>query len=483
MPLGLITIREGGYSLLTDDELVELPVIKKTIFSVAGDGQETVAMGAIQAAAAAAPFGLTRESCYLLLSALVAQKHFEFVTSNGNRIHYRSLDLQIDWQDIAGIARPASQAYTGDQLLRWAARLTGDETLVGDRSADARARVIEALNGWLTNWKCSAVLARFDELPDANLNSKFWRLANSVRKSFGMAADHIDALVNERGSLDSCLQNIADTFGDSEKEFDQKMSDLKVLESTINLLPDLERLRSYVTASDPTGDASTDSMRSRLINDLAVLAPQDLEPAAALLASGTLFKRQYSEQYTLRHNAALNGKSLEARLDEFLRSDLWTLFNSLSVLPVFDQHDMDAARDIIRVIKGVGCTADVPDVLEAQPVCICGFKIGSGSEGNQLISKLSSIVATTLKRVSQLLIANRTVLSGSLGEELLNSFDDAVHGRGGIPKLSGNQVRSLAAATRDLAVTDNHIVIEPHPFESLSDALLENELGRMETHR
>jgi hypothetical protein len=323
-------------------------------------------------------------------------------------------------------------------------------------------------------------MARFDELPDENLNSSFWRLANGVRKSFGAVADCIEALVQERGSLDECLQNIADIFADSEKEFESKLKDLAMLQETLDLLPELARIRDYVLQAEFTGDQGPDALRSELIDSLSILAPQGAGSATGLMEKAKVFKERYAAVYAARHEAGTDAGKTRSRLDEFMASDLWTLFSAVSVLPVFDREDMERATRTIRAIRGLDCKADVLSVLATQPVCVCGFTISRGPGANVLISRLSSIVATALKRVMQLLTANRTILQPTIGSELLKSLDDAVHGRGGIPLLSGNDIRLLKIATEGLVISDRNVVIEPHPFESLSDALLENELDRLE---
>jgi hypothetical protein len=481
LPLGLVKEVEGSLVPLSEEEFTQLPVIKDALAAAASAGTDMISTQSLNAAMGKSPYGLTSEAQHLLLSALVAQKHFEFVTSSGNRIHYRSLDLQIDWNDVVGISRPAAQAYSNERLFIWAATLTGDNTLTDAKSPETRAKTIAALEQWLTDWKCNAVIARFDELPDEALNSTFWRLANGVRKSFGAVSEYIEELVRDRGSLDACLQNIADTFADSEKEFENKLKDLAILGHTLDVLPEFNRIRNYVLQAEYTGDQKTDAIRNELMSALSRPVPQEPGAVAMLMEKAKLFMDGFRTIYIAKHNALMDTAVTRGRLDEFMASDLWTLFSGLSVLPVFDAEDMDQATQTIRAIRNLECKADVNAVLETQPVCVCGFVISHGSESNILINKLSSIVANSLKRIMQLLVANGAILQPTVGGEVLKSFDDAVHGRGGIPALSGKHIRLLKIATEGLAVSDRNVIIEPHPFESLGDALLENELGRLES--
>ena len=68
-----------------------------------------------------------REAQHLILTALVAQRQIEFVTSKGDRINRRSLDLKIIWDDIEGIAKPSSVLYGKERLTEWAQILTGSD--------------------------------------------------------------------------------------------------------------------------------------------------------------------------------------------------------------------------------------------------------------------------------------------------------------------------------------------------------------------
>ena len=57
--------------------------------------------------------------------AFVAGRRFEFVTSSGNRINHRSLDLQIIWDDVIGIAKPSDEICSNERLRWWACLITG----------------------------------------------------------------------------------------------------------------------------------------------------------------------------------------------------------------------------------------------------------------------------------------------------------------------------------------------------------------------
>ena len=154
---------------------------------------------------------------------------FEFVTSAGNRIHHRSLDLQIIWDDIIGLATPFSETYSHERLFIWAGLITEDETLKSAGPQEARERAPQGLSIWLKDWQRRRVLERFELLADEKLNSRIWRVYASVKKTFGDVADSINRYLENNLSLDDCLQKIADAFCDSEAEFEYKQKGLAIL--------------------------------------------------------------------------------------------------------------------------------------------------------------------------------------------------------------------------------------------------------------
>src|SRR5204863_4614190 len=159
------------------------------------DRKDVISLDELSKRMAVAPYGLTQEAQHLVLAALVAQRQFEFVTSSGNRINHRSLDLQIIWEDIVGIARPSDEAYSSERLLNWAVLLTDDTSLRALRMPQAEVKLVEVLSAWLVEWQKARIVERFDRLPDEKLNSKLWRVAANVKKTFGVIAESIDGLM------------------------------------------------------------------------------------------------------------------------------------------------------------------------------------------------------------------------------------------------------------------------------------------------
>jgi hypothetical protein len=81
------------------------------------------------------PHGFVREAQHLILTALVAQRKIEFVTSKGDRINRRSLDLKIIWDDIEGVAKPVGTVYSAARLTDWAKDFNGRRRFSIDRKS------------------------------------------------------------------------------------------------------------------------------------------------------------------------------------------------------------------------------------------------------------------------------------------------------------------------------------------------------------
>ena len=115
-----------------------------------------------------------REAQHLLLTALVAQRQIEFVTTKGDRINRRSLDLKIIWDDIMGISKPTSIVYSNEKLTNWAKILTGTDTFHSIENPEDRELVRATLANWLSDWNDARLLNRFNDLPDEIFNTKIW---------------------------------------------------------------------------------------------------------------------------------------------------------------------------------------------------------------------------------------------------------------------------------------------------------------------
>jgi len=426
------------------------------------DNTDVVPLNEVSLRMQAAPYGLTQEAQHLVLTALVAQRQFEFVTSSGNRINHRSLDLQIIWEDIVGIAKPSSEAYSGDRLLMWVSLLTGDPSLIAQKPSEARLKLIDALSDWLGEWRKTDPVAKFDAQPDEKLNSKLWRTASNVRKTFGGVAETIDSLLQEAVTLDKCLQTIGDAFADSEEEFRSKTEDLNILREFIDRSAELDEINTYLALCESTNDPKIEELRSALMDSISAGYFDKQDAAMTELREQWLtFKDLYSVYYATRHDASMASGQDRRKLNEFLGSDLWTTFAALSEIQWFGRHDMEMAMGKIRELRQSECDADVRKHLVIRPYCDCSFRLNKAANNDLQIDDLAYTVAQGTEYFRQKMLAEQSALYLALAEmsnrhedrDALSKVKDLIpvlENTEGFPALTSSQIHLLKYATRKM---------------------------------
>ena len=264
-PLGIVADHEGQYAPVPVEALDALPVISDAFDAAELEKEDFVSISDIYSRMQRAPYGLAREAQHLIMAAFVAGRRFEFVTSSGNRINHRSLDLQIIWDDVIGIAKPSDEICSNERLRWWACLITGISDLGQIETVDGQASIADALATWLTLWQKAGVLQRFDDLSDENLNTRIWRIAANVKKTFELIAASISSMVQNSLPLDQCLQSIADAFSDSEEEFQNKRNDLLSLENFTGAAAIRGEIDRYVAGAENTADDEIETMRQQVL--------------------------------------------------------------------------------------------------------------------------------------------------------------------------------------------------------------------------
>lgn len=393
LPLGLVTKQGNNYILENEDMLVRQPFANEIMSFVRKNPQETISLKTIYQALKREPYGLNRESQHLVLAALVAQRKIEFVTSKGDRINRRSLDLKIIWDDIVGIATPATYLYGSKELTEWAQTLTGSNDFrTIDDPADCE-KIVAALTVWLENWKAKKLLEKFDRLPDEVLNTKIWKAVATIQKTFGMVVLAIEALVEKNISLEECLQRIADVFSDSKDEYLSCSAQVTTLEDFIDAVAIKGKVWSYLAVCETVEDENL----AVLQNSLLELSERLTEnPRASLnLEIENLWESFHSafvEYFAVKHDSIMKSHHLQEKFDEIMRSDQWWEFENLSGLSVFQQSFWRDAQKLQRQFRELDCNFDVREMLKRHPFCACSFKLSQIKDWEQLPERLVEIV-------------------------------------------------------------------------------------------
>jgi hypothetical protein len=385
LPLGIVAERGNSIVIETEENLNNLPFARDVLTLVKENPEKAVSLEAIYRELKKKPYGLGREASHLILTALVAQRQIEFVTSKGDRINRRSLDLKIIWKDIEGVAKPSSFLYGEKRLTEWAKVLTNVDNFKSIEAPDDRNAVRKALEKWLSEWRSSSLLERFNELPDEVLNTKIWRIATYAEKTFGTVAATVAAILDDSISLEEGFHRIADAFSDSEKDFFARRKDLIVLEDFINGAGKREKIWNYLAVCQPTQDEKIEYLRERLIN---IVEESYANPNQTLNEElETLwqtFHKSFSEHFAVKHDIVMKSHILQEKLDEILRSDGWWEFENLSRLTIFQKTYWKEAQKIYRQIKELNCRFDVREMVKTQPFCACSFNLSKMSEWENL---------------------------------------------------------------------------------------------------
>lgn len=417
VPLGLAIRQEDGYLPASCESLLKLEFVTAALREMDLAAEGTTPIDEISDRLRAAPFGLTREAQQLVLAALVAQREFEFVTENGNRINHRSLDLQIIWDDIVGLAKPADETYSPDRLILWAKIITGN---TGIRSLDGtadRSLIIDSLSEWLNGWRSEVILNKFDALPDESLNAAIWKTAASLRKSFGPMADSLDALVKNEISLDQCLHAIAELFSDSETDYEKKQAGLHHLSQFVADAAECDEITSYLAACEITDDAEIEAIREDIFDLLASgRIERESQSDDKIESLWTSFKQTYSDHYLAKHDELMHSLASGQTLNALLGLDEWAAFEMVSVHPWFDQGYADRAKGLVREMRQLVCRVDPKEMLSSKPFCRCRFMLADFDRLIDLPNHLQYTLTQGVESFRARLLEN--------GESLMDMIDE-----------------------------------------------------------
>ncbi|CAN5834498.1 hypothetical protein BH20ACI4_BH20ACI4_20260 [soil metagenome] len=456
-PLGLVKNHNDALILESEEKLIQLPLAKGILNLVKQSG-DTVSLKTIYRHLKQPPFGLVREAQHLVLTALVAQRQIEFVTSKGDRINRRSLDLKIIWDDIEGIAKPSSRVYSNKRLTEWANTLTGADQFKAIDTPEEHQSIQTALETWLKDWRSARMLERFDELPDEILNTRMWRISINAAKTFGTVAETVKAVADGFIQLDEALHRIADAFSDSEEDFIERAQDLVVLEDFINGAQQREKIWSYLAVSEPTQDETIENYREKL---LQMLDETYHNPSDALNKQmenlWQMFHDRFAEHFAVKHDTVMKSHHLQEQFDAILRSDDWWEFENLSHFPVFHQRFWDEAGKNCRQFRELDCRFDVRAILKTHPFCACSFNLTQIGEWEKLPANLRETIQRgresyrrTLSTVSSSLIPifDRLAQSNNEFSEPAQTLGKILKEGKELPRFSNDQLFVLQKAIK-----------------------------------
>ncbi|MCB1025849.1 MAG: hypothetical protein KDB79_15750, partial [Acidobacteria bacterium] len=426
-PLGLVKEDRGEYVVLGEEEVNELSAAQKILSALEQSDDGTLALDEIYPILRERPLGLAKEAQHLILGFLVSHRKVEFVTTKGDRINHRSLDLKIIWDDIFGIAKPNEVEFDYAMLTGWARAITKNESIEVFNGVKGRDDAIGALSEWLDSWEQTAVFEKFNKLPDEILNTRIWRVSVRVEKSFGAVAKTLRSIVEGSVTLEDGLQRVAETFFDSAEELFARINDLRVLEDFIDGAIKRKEIWSYLAICESTQDESIEKFRANLLRliDESYNMPS-LERNQEMQETWETFRDKYTEHFAIRHNAIMNSQQLKQEFEAILKSDEWWEFECLSKLPIFRLSNWHKAEIILKRFRALECNFDVRENLKTHPFCACSFSLQKMSELAKLSHSLLQTISVGRKSYRKTLFMICDFISALVGEVVENDKDQVL---------------------------------------------------------
>ncbi len=426
-PLGLVKDVANEYVSLGEDEIADLPLTRDLLSFINDSDKETVALEDIYHILNEKPLGLVTEAQRLILGFLVAQRRIEFVTSKGDRINHRSLDLKIIWDDIVGVAKPSGVHFDYALLTDWARAITKNESIEDFNGVNGREGVIEELSEWVGKWEQLGTIEKFNKLPDDILNTRIWQVSVRVEKSFGTVAKTIRSIAEESVTLEDGLQRIAETFFDSAEELFARTDDLRKLEDFIDGASKRKQIWSYLAICESTQDESIEKFRANLVRliDESYNMPS-FEHNQQVQETWEIFREKYSEHFAIRHNAIMNSQQLKQEFDNIVKGDEWWEFECLSKLPIFKKTHWQKAETIMKRFRALECNFDVRENLKSHPFCACSFSLQKMGELAKLSHSLLQTITIARRSYRKTLFMINDFISTLVSEVLENDKDQVL---------------------------------------------------------
>ena len=389
LPLGLVKLSEGVYYPATKDQLLSLDLVKH-IDAIVASSAESTNLSLVYEELRKPPHGLVREAQQLILAAMVSQRMIEFVTSKGDRINQRSLDLRMIWDDIVGLARPQDSTYSTAKLTQWAKCFSNsaDITDIGNETDLARFR--EGASVWLAEWDSAKILGQFNEVPEESLNTVIWKAVTRASRTLGAAASLIRKYLDGHSSIEECLGRISETFQDQLQRFERAQADLETVRVYLEGRAERGMIEKYVLTAAATGESPVELARAEVFAALAAFdAAPDRERARQIEYSFSKFQSAFVPLYVESHDSVMRSHGLQEQAAELLGNEDWWLFSNLADL-VPGHRATTSVANLRSKIKRLDCTAKTQELVAIQARCACGYEIPDREKWESVVKDLDA---------------------------------------------------------------------------------------------
>jgi len=427
-PLGLAEKQGENFAPVSAEQLAELPLVLLVLASL-GEASESTPLESVFSKLGEAPYGLVREAAYLLMAALVGARTIEFVTSQGDRINQRSMDLKIIWDDVVAVARPTIASYPNARLIWWASKVAGHRSIRSLEQSEDRSVIVGELKDWVEQWEKKNISIRFDEISDDSFNARIWRLATISLRAFSVVADSAKAVLTNGMSLESCLERIADVFSDSEAEYDRRKDDLVTVDEFLAGAAARNEASAYLSLCEHTGETVVDQLRLELHQAIeANFFDSKTMTSDSLTILWHRFRRAYADFYAEKHDLSSTARDEREKLSEIMATDIWREFESVSEVPGFNSKYRLTVRRIVGELQRKECDYKVAEILEQQPFCGCSYALFDAGEGKSLPNMLWSTINEGMADFRKVIVAQKDSILETISAGIDMNDADLVDG-------------------------------------------------------
>jgi len=449
IPLGIVRSRDSGSGPSTREELLQSDIVGRLLTLLPERAGEVISKAVVTAALREPPVGLVVEAQQLLLASVVATGLVEFVTTKGDHINGRSLDLKIDWDEISGISRPRSATYSEEKLLRWARLISASDAISSLEIPEERSVVLSALVDLSADWTKRNPLLMVDNVPETALTTAVWRSMNKTKANYSVMMECIEEAMVGTIDLEECLHRLSMQFGDNPEEFDSVQEAASTCEQFASSNDQRAMIKTYLALSELTADPPTEQARQSLYSALDMSLKEPTEKHNRELGyEWEKFRRAYSEHYVELHDSIARPAELKNRLDEVLRSEEWRFFQCILGVAHIRSKYSQPLREIMREMSEFKCASDPAQTLERVPFCECPFRISMANKLEKLPQGLSNLIQSASQEFDIIVSSNVEEIAevwSSMADSDNELFESIKNGTS-THELSPDQLSLLVAA-------------------------------------
>lgn len=464
LPLGIVKLSDGLYTSETAERLSEIPAVA-TIQELVDSGKDGASLRSVYAELKKPPFGYVREAQQLIMAAMVSQRMIEFVTSKGDRINQRSLDLKIIWDDIVGLARPQETSISSKKLIRWAEAFSGGAEFKSFENATHCKNLTAAISEWLANWDKARTMDRFNEIPAEAINARIFKNASRVSNTLGLTVAAFRLCLEEVISLEDCFGRVSEAFLDDTANLEKAKGELKIVDGFVRGYHEVVTVRLYLSLAELTGNDEIETCRESLLVLLDEF--ESLPTEARAREIGYLwakFQRSFSEYFVAAHDGIMRSHQLQAHADEIRRSDDWWEFENLASFRELAGAEAERVFKLKGFVDELNCSTDLSNRLKTRPFCECKFSLLRRKEWERLTadleyalnSSVNAIKAAISERAAEIVPAIEYYTADCKGQDDASSIGEltkSIKTGAFTGRISGFQIGVLRAAMRTIDST------------------------------